>query len=293
MNQTYKHSGRFTMLGIIASVVGGLASGLPLAFIYAWGVIRIPEVKLACIATIFYGGLLGAAVGFVAKWGKVRNAQVAAMAAICTSAASLYCSWAFWVQDVFHTFAQKEISALALMHTPQTLWHLMTLINEVGTWGMSTGSATKGTELWIIWALEAITVVGAAALAAVAVINMQPFCEPCQLWGSASEKLCLSAASDLGQIKLLLEQHDLSFLQKLGPGDKKATHLSAQLHSCPNCGELNTLTLGQTFVQPRKFGSPAVKTVNLSNKLLVSRHEADAFRNTAQNIKQLSRAAHA
>lgn len=293
MNQVYKHSGRFKISGVIASLVAGLVAGFPLAFIYAWGVIRIPEAKLACIATIFYGGLLGAAAGFVAKWGKVRNVQVAALAAISTAAASLYCSWAFWVQGVFHMFAQKELSALALMQRPHTLWQLMKLINQVGTWGMSAGSPTKGTELWIIWGLEGATVLGAASMAAMAVVQMEPFCEPCQLWGSASEKLCLSPVSDLGQIKLLLERHDLSFLQKLGPGNVKTTHLIAELHSCPNCRDLNTLTLRQTFVQPRKFGSPAVKVVNFASKLVVSRQEADAFRHTAENVKQLSKAAHA
>jgi hypothetical protein len=98
---------------------------------------------------------------------------------------------------------------------------------------------------------------------------------------------------DVAQTKLLLQQHDLSFLQKLGAGDKKTTNLGAELHSCPNCRELNTLTLRQTFIQQRKFGSPGVKVVTLANKLLVSRLEADTFRQTAQGIKQLSKAAHA
>jgi hypothetical protein len=293
MNQVYKHSGRFKISGVIASVVAGLVAGFPLAFIYAWGLIRIPEVKLACIATIFYGGLLGAAAGFVAKWGKVRNVSLVVLAAICTAAVSLYCSWAFWVQDVFHAFAQKELSGLALIRRPHTLWQLMELINQIGTWGMSAGSPTKGTELWIIWGLEGATVLGAAAITAVGLVQMQPFCEACQLWGSATEKLCLSPAGDLGHIKLLLEQHDLSFLQKLGPGNAKTTHLMAELHSCPNCKDLNTLTLRQTFMQPRKFGSPSVKVVNLASKLIVSRQEADAFRHTAENVKQLSKAAHA
>ena len=293
MNQVYKHSGRFKVSGVIASIVAGLVAGFPLAFVYAWGVIRIPEAKLACIATIFYGGLLGAAAGFVAKWGKVRNIHVAALAATCTAALSLYCSWAFWVKNVFHTFAHQELNAFGLMQYPNALWRVIKLINQYGTWGLSAGSATKGTELWVVWGLEGATVLGAAAMAAVAVVQMQPFCETCQLWGSASEKLCLLPVSDLGQIKLFLEQHDLSFLQKLGPGNVKTTHLMAELHSCPNCRDLNTLTLRQTFVQPRKFGSPTVKVVNLAGKLLVSRQEADSFRHTAENVKQLSKAAHA
>ena len=293
MNNVYKHSGRFTLIGIIASVIAGLAAAVPLAFVYAWGIIQIPEVKLACIATIFYGGLLGAATGFGAKLGKVRNVKIAALEAICTAAVSLYCSWAFWVRNIFHTLAHTEFSAVAIMQSPHKLWDLMKLINDVGTWGMSAGSPTKGTELWVIWGLEGATVLISAALAAVAVINMQPFCEACQLWCSATEKLCLLPISDIGQIKLLLEQYDLSFLQKLGPGNAKTNHLIAELHSCPNCGELSTLTLRQTFMQPRKFGAPSVKVVNLASKLVISRQEADAFRHTAENIKQLSKAAHA
>lgn len=291
MNRAYKHSGRLTVTGVVASIVAGLAAGFPLAFIYAWGVIRIPEAKLSCIATMVYGGLLGAAVGLAAKWGRVRNAQVGALVAVCTAAGSLYWSWAFWVQNVFLTFAHKELSALALMQRPQVLWGLIKFINRIGTWGMSAGSPTKGTELWVIWALEAATVLAIAALAAAALVQVQPFCEACQLWCSASEKLCLLPVVDLAQTRLLLDQHDLSFLQKLGPGNVKTTHLSAELHSCPNCRELNTLTLRQTFVQPRKFGSPAVKVADLTTKLMVSRQEADAFRHTAENLKQLSKAA--
>ena len=289
---TYKLSGRLTVIGVVASIVAGLAAGLPLAFIYAWGIIRIPEVKLASITTLAYGAALGGAMAFGARWGKVRNAKVGAALAIACAAASLYCSWAFWVKDVFHTFAHQELSASGLMQNPHALWKLIKYVNQYGTWGMSSGSATKGTELWVIWGLEAAVVLGTSALAAVTVLRLQPFCENCQLWCTATEKLCLLPVSDVAQTKLLLQQHDLSFLQKLGGGDKKTTNLSAELHSCPNCHELNTLTLRQTFIQPRKFGSPAVKVVTLATQLLVSRLEADTFRQTAQGMKQLSKAAH-
>lgn len=289
----YKHSGCFTVGGAVLAFGLGLAGGLPLAFLYSWGVIRIPEVKLACIATMVYGALVGVTSGVGAKWGKVRNGRVAAAIAICVATGSLYCSWAFWVRDVFHTFAHKEVSALALMQRPWALWNLVKLINQYGTWGMSQNSPTTGTELWVIWVLEAVTVLGAAGLAAAAMIQAQPFCETCRAWCSSSEKLCLSPVSDLPQTKLLLEQHDLSFLQTLGPGNKKSSRLNAELHSCRTCGELNTLTVQQVTVQPRKLGSPEVKTVNLASKLLISRQEADAFRQTAQGHKQLSLSAHA
>ena len=70
--------------------------------------------------------------------------------------------------------------------------------------------------------------------------------------------------------------------------------MTAQLHSCANCGELNTLTLQQTtIVQTSKWRKPTITNVNLAVKLLLSRQEADAFRNTAHSMKQLAKAAHA
>lgn len=289
----YRHSGRFTVGATIFAGAMGLAGGLPLAFIYSWGVIRIPEVKLACIATMAFGAMIGVVTGLGARWGKVRNLKVAAIAAMAAASGSHYCGWAFWIKNVFHTFAHKELSALVLMQRPLVLWRLVKLTNEYGTWGMSQNSPTTGTALWVIWVLEAAAVLSAAALAAVAVLQHQPFCEACGLWCSSSEKLCLSAVADLAQTKLLLNQHDLSFLQELRPGNKKTSHLNAQLQSCGTCGELNTLTLQQIHVKPRKFGAPQMQTVNLVTKLIVSRPEAEAFRQTAQGHKQLSQAAHA
>jgi hypothetical protein len=293
MNRAYNLSGRFTPIGVLASVAAGLASGFPVAAIYAWGIIQIPEERLACLATISYGALLGAAVALAGKWGKVRNIYVGGALASGSAAISFYCSWAFWVKDILHTFNHENVSAFILMQQPHALWEVIQQINQYGTWGTSAGKPTTGTELWVIWACEGIAVLGTAAMTAVTILQAQPFCERCQLWCSATEKLCLSPASNLGQIKLQLQSRDLSFLQKLGPGNKNMSHLAAELHSCRECHELNTLTLRQTFIERSKFGKPKINHVSLAAKLLLSCQEADLLRDTAQGIKQLSKATNA
>jgi len=293
MNQTYKHSGKFSANGLIAGVIIGLAAGFPLAYVYAWGIIQIPEVKLACIATMAYGAVVGVATAYGMKVGKVRNSRIAGVAAIIPAGISLYLSWAFWAKNIFLTFAEKELNPFTLMARPQALWDLIKLINQYGTWGMSKGDVTKGTTLWVFWGLEALVVLGCAALATVAILEIQPFCEKCNVWCSSTEKLLLSAG-DPGQTTQSLAKRDLSFLEKLGPGNQKTSHMTAQLHSCVTCGELNTLTLQQTdIVQTSKWRKPTITNVNLAVKLLLSRQEAAAFRNTAQNVKQLAKAAHA
>jgi hypothetical protein len=285
----YKHSGEITLLGVLGSAAAGLAAGFGLALIYAWGIIQISEEHAAGLATLAFGALIGAAVWGVARLGKVRNAQIVGIIAACAATVSLYCSWAFWVENVYRIFGEGELNALMLMQRPHELWEAIKLINQEGTWGTTAGHPTKGTELWILWACEAIAVVGAAALTAVTGIQSQPFCETCQVWCSATEKLVLSPVSNIPQTKRQIAQRDFSFLQKLGAGNKKYVHLKAELHSCPNCRELNTLTLQQSAVPLRRYRSPYV---TLADKLLISRAEADSFRKTAAGLKQLAKAAY-
>ena len=292
MNQTYKHSGKFGPIGLVSGMVTGLVASLPLAYVYAWGIIKIDEQKLACIATLAYGALVGAAAGMGLKWGKVRNAMAGGVIALVPAAVSLYWSWAFWGKNIVFNFEKEELDAVALMTHPRALWELIKLINQNGTWGTTSTDLTKGTELWFFWGLEAFAVLAVAAVIAYTILEAQPFCEKCGLWCSSAEKLLLSAG-DPGQTRQSVAKRDLSFLEKLGPGNQKTSHMTAQLHSCTNCGELNTLTLQQTtIVQTSKWRKPTVSNVNLAIKLLLSRQEADAFRSTAHNMK-LARAAHA
>lgn len=283
MNQNYRHSGRFTIGGVVLGLLLGTATGIPLAFVYAWGLPLIPEAKLSCIATVIFGGSVGALTALGLKWGKTRNSVVAGIAAFSVATLALYCSWAFWVKNTLHTFAHREADASFLMFHPDRLWYVVKLINRYGTWGLSGGSPEKGTMLWIVWAVEALAVLGLAALAAVAIIRHIPFCETCDRWCKA-HSLFLTAADDLAQLKTQIQNRDFSFLSKFAAGSKRGSHLAASLYTCPSCNQLNTLTLRQTEIAKRKFGSPRMKSVSLANNLIVNQQEADAFRHASLRL---------
>ena len=294
MAQTYRHSGKLSPLGIAAGIVAGAVAGFPLAYLYAWGIIKIDEQRLACIATIAYGAAVGAAVALGLKWGKVRNSMLGGAIAVLPAALSYYCSWAFWVKNVTLIFENEEVDAFSLMSHPHALWSVMKLINQDGTWGSTSTDMTKGTELWLIWAGETLLVLGIAACIAYVILEAQPFCEKCQQWCSSSEKLYLSAGNT-PLIRQSIFKRDFTFLERLGPSGRTTSHLKAQLHTCPNCGDLNTLTLAQMeIVRPSKwYQRQGTRHTDLIKKFLLSRAEADAFRNTAHNVTQLAKAAKA
>src|SRR3954468_18144927 len=85
MDLYYKHSGRFTPFGALAGLIGGAAASAPLAWLYSYGIIQIPYIKLRAFSTIFFALGAGAGAGFAMVWGKVRSRPVAVLIGFVTS----------------------------------------------------------------------------------------------------------------------------------------------------------------------------------------------------------------
>src|SRR5258708_16155795 len=117
----YQHSGRFTLGGLLVAAVVGCAGSLILAYVYAWGIPLIPEVHLAFIATVAFGGLAGVSIGYGQVWGKVRNGIVGVSLAAAISTLALYASWAAWVPFALDIQHLDHITCLTLTQHPTAL----------------------------------------------------------------------------------------------------------------------------------------------------------------------------
>ena len=73
----YKHSGHFSVIGLLVAAALGCAAALLLGFSYSRGLVLITDEKIALVATIAFGCLLGVPVGYGLVWGKVRNQPMA------------------------------------------------------------------------------------------------------------------------------------------------------------------------------------------------------------------------
>ena len=67
----YKHSGRFTPFGVLVGFCRP-AGSLPIAWLYSYGIIEMPYVKLRAISTLFFA--LG--IGWITGRGLVGGAEV-------------------------------------------------------------------------------------------------------------------------------------------------------------------------------------------------------------------------
>ncbi len=287
----YKHSGRLGLGGLGVGLVVGGAASLILAYAYARGIILITEVHFAGLATIAFGGLIGSATGYGMVLGKARNRRVTFAVAGVISCLALYVSWAVWIQAILQSQHVRTASLAAFAIRPRALWHLIRLINHYGTWGLDKGSATTGWALWLIWSLEAGTVIGVAGWVSIAVLNYRPFCEACGNWCGRGTRILLALPTNLAQLKLQLESGDLQPLASLAPGSKNADHLIVDLNSCNHCCQFHTLSLKSLVFHRSKMGRVQMKWTTIMKQLLVGTSGAESIRQLSEKVSQAAKLA--
>ena len=285
MDLYYKHSGRFTPFGVLVGLFAGMAASIPLAWLYSYGIIQMPYIKLRAISTIFFGLALGWCTGLALVWGKVRSNPIAALTGLVTSASALYLSWVFWILQL-SVVGGYRTQDFALAFQPMSVWEIMQRVRLIGTWGTSGSEATRGTELTVIWSIEALTVIGIGTAAAVAVLRRKPFCENCDSWCNRSERLVFFPSVFGQDLKQRLEAKDFSFVEKLVPTSEKFAHIRFDLFSCSTCNMLNTLSVNQLLIQPAKsrWSQAKAERKELLNFLSVTPEEAALLRRVAMGV---------
>lgn len=287
----YKHSGRFTLGGLVVAGLVGCVAAVILAYVYGVGIIHIPEVKLAAIAAVAFGCLVGVAVGYGLVWGKVRNDLAGSLLSACVSALALYVSWAVWVASTLESQNVQKISWVDAALQPGALWNAICMINKYGTWSFSSGPATAGGFLWFIWFLEAACVIGAGAFVGLAVLQAHTFCETCGIWCKRGAKLMLAPPSDVAQLKLQLEANDLRTLESLGPGAKGTDHLDVALNSCEQCCQFHTMSVVHTMIRRSKTGKLQVTNHTIVKHLLLGPGHAETLRQHSEKVSQAAKIA--
>src|SRR5439155_12311871 len=137
-----------------------------------------------------------------------------------------------------------------------------------------------GTELTVIWSIEALTVIGVGLLTAVAVLKRKPFCDNCDSWCKRSERLVFFPSIFGHDLKQRLEAKDFSFVEKLVPTSEKFAHIRFDLFSCSTCNMLNAISVNHVLVQPAKskWSKAKVERKQLLTFLIASPEEAALLR---------------
>lgn len=273
----YDHSGEFSVGPLILGTFAAIVVGAVLSAIYAALILYIPFAGwITFILAIGYGVLLGLVIGRGLKWAKVRHDGIAFLSSLVAASTSFYVSWATWTALVL-AGSTDGTDLLAVVSRPAAVWAILHEINAVGAWSLS-GFTPTGAALWVLWGLEAVLILAPGVLVPLGVLAV-PFCESCERWCEPETDVARLASCEPAELKEGLESRRVDALRELGaPAARDATWIRADLHDCPSCRDLHTLTLTSVRVSVGDDGEQTEQETQAVSQFLVTTPEAETIR---------------
>jgi hypothetical protein len=260
----YQESGNVDLKGILIVAVVGAVTAALLGAIYGYVSYYIPLIYFNFFITLFFGIGVGFALGKASLWGSIRNTKFMLAAGLFFGVLAIYFGWVSW----FHAVSEQSL----LMFGPGEILQSMEGIASFGAWSIF-GWTPTGTALYIIWAIEAIMVIGGTTLLAMGGGGREPYCEDCDAW-TASEVLPghFSAIEDPIALISGLESRDMSLLTKLEKVEPTELHRTkVELVKCGTCRNSHYLTVEHVEAsfdddgKMKEDETPIVENLKLNN----------------------------
>ncbi|HXI85460.1 MAG TPA: hypothetical protein VNL17_15365 [Verrucomicrobiae bacterium] len=276
--QYYQPGGNLPVSRTIAAILGSLLTAVLLGAGYGWAILYVPYAghMAVFLVAVGFSGLLGVFTGYWLRWVLLRNRTLVVTGGAVVTMIAWYTGWVTW-SWVLLRHADYSVKPWNVFFQPRVVWGVVRTINQDGLWTIDNSTPT-GIVLWGIWLAEAIVIIGFALYIIVSMATDDPCCERCQCWCERSGGLKV-ALMDTAEFKRRLEAHDLGYILQFRPPPASAKEwLRLQLHSCPKCHELHTLTAKIVTDTPEVTKAGVVKTETFMNRLLVSSPVAKALR---------------
>ncbi|MDP6360159.1 MAG: hypothetical protein QF473_33900, partial [Planctomycetota bacterium] len=223
-----------------------------------------------------FGFGVGFTVGYAGKASKCRSRPFMTVAGLVAGILALYSGWVFFEFALLNRYGSVSIPASSLPDmflSPVALWKTAETINANG-WYSIRGTTPSGIVLWIFWAIEAVLVVGMAAVLAPAAIDEEVFCEQCFDWCDSSDlPVYLGLTADEGVIERLPEGEieDLESLPTVT--DVTFPRVTVKIRKCLTCSNTTTCQLVVENVELDKEGEAQLEAAEISGQLLISDEE--------------------
>lgn len=282
----YKSSGEVTVAGLGAGLLGGLLVALGLSFAYSYLISYSPSVYLNLLATAGHACALGFVVGWLLKSGKMRSPAVGVFVTVIVALAAYYFSWAVWL-SVLLGRGDYDVSAVTLASRPGALLDLIMSVNENGAWTIGRGSKNPvtGVSLWIVWGVEALTVLVVPPVLAWRAMNSDPFCEFCGEWCEEDRGLVSLAQAEPAGLKQVFESKQFERLKSVGAKDSGAADwYRLDMHRCKRCDKTNTLTVKSERITFDNKGNSKVESKDLLSMLVLSPPEVEELRRVSREL---------
>ncbi|MCC6573792.1 MAG: hypothetical protein IT462_08375 [Planctomycetes bacterium] len=286
----YQPSGRFGLLGLVIAPLTALAAGVGLAYVYQFLIELIPFIYINILLTVLFGVCIGVAAGFALRIGQCRNSMIAIFVAITGGVAGVGAGHQF---AYMHKMVEYDDAAAAAAKVdPEDVWEPLTLerylqwrVDSGWSIGKSNSTSTdlSGVTVYVIWAIEALVVCGAAAAMA-RMMCLRPYCEDCEAW-LQQKTLGVIPSVNPGPLEQAVKAGDLVGAMTPTQVAGSPQRLTYTLAHCPQCEK--TMFLSGKFEWDEIKGKKKErKSKVLVEHVAVKPEQVDALMQTIANPTQ-------
>ena len=250
----YRPSGRVDLLRGILALNAGILLVFVLALVYSYAVRYIPFLYLNALFTLGFAVVIGFTAVILNRHARNRNRILAFCGTGLIAVLGLWFSWGFWVTTLAEDLKLFSITTFQVMH-PRVIFHIAGEIMSaegymsIGRFARSGGGLRiTGTNLLILWILEAVTIVGLAVWVFLKTYRSMAFCEKCRNWTEIFyTSPSLKVVEEKEEFRDALADGNFSVLARLPKRNSGDQYTEYTLESCP-CGETVLLTVKDVSV---------------------------------------------
>lgn len=293
----YRPSGKFSPLFIILAVLGIIAALAP-AWVYQFLMDLNPFFSFNYLITVGFAFLLARVARFLVQTGKCRNTVVALAAALLmggvTAGATHYFAYLSFRGQAAEAAQVQGPDAKEAVAKGEPIGFTQYIDQRVETgWTMGKNPQkpipVTGIFVWLLWGIEALTLMGGAAYGAVKATK-DPFCDVCGEWAQQQQEVSFLAPS-LQAIDEVASAQSIAALLAVEL-DSTGDHADALLFkpsSCPSCSASHFLDIQHRQITFDRDGNDVIKDVDLLTRVALTPEQAGRLRHKflrAQGVKR-------
>ncbi|MEI3038425.1 MAG: hypothetical protein V8T90_05070 [Victivallales bacterium] len=277
--QFYRSSGKFNFCRLIIGLNATILLAFVLALIYAYATRYIPFIYLNMLFTLGLGIAIGFAAVFMNIWARNRNRLLAFAGMFLVAVIALWFTWGFWVTTLFKEIKLFSVEALLAMHPGVIFSVAAEIMNTEGymSIGRFARSGITGYGLLILWAVEALGIVGIAVWIFFKTYRSMSFCERCGNWTDTFYiSPTLEAVEYEEDLRERLTAGDFGALNKLPKRNSGDNYTQYSIEGCP-CGETLLVTVNDVKVSYNSKGDASTSERPFVKALYVTPETAEVL----------------
>ena len=281
----YRHSGRFSVTGVVAGLAAGTLAAVALSFVYSYATLYVPWVYASVLICLAYAAGIGfSSVASMVQF-KVRSTLMMTVVTLFTTTVGFYVCWVVWLFALLRR-GNEDVNLVSMLSQPTEIWDLVLDVNRLGAWTIGkNGNPVTGIFLWVVWAGEALMIFG-VPIAIVCNAIAKPFCEECETWCKEQKAIAVLSVDDAESLRGRMEAKEFAYLERIGPAPLGAGQWTQlDLYVCPNCGKTTTLTVSEVTERVNRKGEKSTSTKTFVNKLLLDPAQTETLRQTCGRIE--------